>query len=115
VTKKKKNTDSLQKYILDKFSSIITLLMQGRIKRVDKLQENFQQKIKLIFIKGKLHVRSMSTEFIFSAVFKKEAEGGYSAFCPELGVASQGETIEEAEANLKEACELYIESAKELV
>lgn len=53
-------------------------------------------------------------EFVFNAVFKKEKEGGYSALCPELGVASQGETIEEAEANLKEACELYIESAKEV-
>lgn len=56
----------------------------------------------------------MKMEFIFNAVFKKEAEGGYSALCPELGVASQGETIEEAEYNLKEACELYIESAKEV-
>ncbi len=53
-------------------------------------------------------------DITFNAVFKKEAEGGYSALCPELGVASQGETIEEAEANLKEACELYIETAKDL-
>ncbi|MBO3801915.1 MAG: type II toxin-antitoxin system HicB family antitoxin [Thermoproteota archaeon] len=56
----------------------------------------------------------MSIELVLTAVFKKEAEGGYSVFCPELGVASQGETVEEAEANLKEACELYLESAKEL-
>ena len=56
----------------------------------------------------------MKMELVFNAVFKKEAEGGYSALCPELSVASQGETIEEAEANLKEACELYIESAKEV-
>lgn len=35
-------------------------------------------------------------------------------FCPELGVYSQGETIEEAKANLTEAVELYLESAKEL-
>ena len=48
------------------------------------------------------------------AVYKPEPEGGYSAFCPELGVASQGETIEEAGTNLKEAVELYLESAKEL-
>ena len=27
-------------------------------------------------------------------------------------MASQGETVEEAEANLKEACELYLESAR---
>lgn len=50
----------------------------------------------------------------FSAMYKPEPEGGYSALCPELGVASQGETIEEAEANLKEAIELYLGSAKEL-
>jgi len=56
----------------------------------------------------------MEMELVFNAVFKKESEGGYSALCPELGVASQGETIEDAETNLKEACELYIESAKEV-
>ncbi len=33
----------------------------------------------------------------------------YVAECPELGTASQGETIEEALANLKEATELYLE------
>lgn len=32
------------------------------------------------------------------------------AECPELGVASQGKTEEEALANLKEATELYLES-----
>jgi len=30
--------------------------------------------------------------------------------CPELDVTSQGETLEEAQANIKEAIELYIES-----
>ena len=50
----------------------------------------------------------------FSGIFQKGPEGGYSAICPELDVASQGETIEEAEANLKEAIELYLESAKDL-
>jgi len=49
-----------------------------------------------------------------TAIFKEEKEGGYSAYCSELGVASQGETVEEAKKNLIEACELYIESAKEL-
>ncbi len=34
----------------------------------------------------------------------------FIARCPELGVTSQGETIEEAQANIKEAIELYIES-----
>ena len=34
----------------------------------------------------------------------------FVADCPELGVTSQGRTIEEAKANIKEAIELYIES-----
>ncbi len=33
----------------------------------------------------------------------------FIARCPELNVTSQGETLEEAEENIKEAIELYIE------
>ena len=51
---------------------------------------------------------------IFSALIKEEKEGGYSVLCPELGVASQGETIEEAKENIVEAVELYLETAKGL-
>jgi len=45
----------------------------------------------------------------FTAVITKE-EKWYVAHCLELGVVSQGRTIEEAQANLKEAVELYLES-----
>jgi len=45
----------------------------------------------------------------FTAVITKE-ENWYVGLCVELGVVSQGKTIEEAKANLKEAVELYIES-----
>ena len=45
----------------------------------------------------------------FTAVITKE-ENWYVAHCVELGVVSQGKTIEEAQANLKEAVELYLES-----
>ena len=45
----------------------------------------------------------------FTAVINKEEEW-FVAHCIELGVVSQGKTIEEAQANLKEAVELYIES-----
>ena len=44
----------------------------------------------------------------FTAVIHKE-EDIYVAECPEVGTASQGLTIEEALANLKEATELYLE------
>lgn len=44
----------------------------------------------------------------FSAVIHKE-DDLYVADCPEIGTVSQGHTIEEALANLKEATELYVE------
>ena len=44
----------------------------------------------------------------FSAVLNFE-DGGFVASCPEVGTASQGETIEDALKNLKEATELYLE------
>ncbi|MCK4590017.1 MAG: type II toxin-antitoxin system HicB family antitoxin [Nanoarchaeota archaeon] len=45
---------------------------------------------------------------VFTAVLHQE-EDMYIAECPEVGTASQGETIEKAIANLKEATELYLE------
>ncbi len=44
----------------------------------------------------------------FTAILYWE-EDVYVAECPEIGTASQGETIEEAIANLKEATQLYLE------
>jgi len=38
-----------------------------------------------------------------------EEEGGYTVYCPELDIYTQGEDIEDALANLKEAAELHIE------
>ncbi|MGD9562754.1 MAG: type II toxin-antitoxin system HicB family antitoxin [Pyrinomonadaceae bacterium] len=38
-------------------------------------------------------------------------EDGYVSLCSELDVASQGETVEEARANLREAVELFFETA----
>jgi len=43
-----------------------------------------------------------------------EHEGsGYVALCPELDIASQGESIEQARSNLVEALELFFETASE--
>jgi len=44
-----------------------------------------------------------------SAVLTPEPEGGYVAFNPETGTTTQGETVEEALENLREATELYLE------
>ena len=56
----------------------------------------------------------MTKQLVLSVAVKSEPEGGYSVVCTELGVPSQGETIEEALENIKEAVELYLESAEEL-
>jgi predicted RNase H-like HicB family nuclease len=41
-----------------------------------------------------------------------EAEGdGYASLCPELDVASQGDSVKEARDNFREALELFFESA----
>ena len=45
-----------------------------------------------------------------TAVIEREGDG-YVALCPEVDVANQGDTIEEARANLQEAVELFFETA----
>jgi predicted RNase H-like HicB family nuclease len=45
-----------------------------------------------------------------TAVIERDGDW-HVALCPELDIASQGETVEAARANLKEALELFFESA----
>ena len=45
-----------------------------------------------------------------TAIIERE-ENGYVSLCPELDIASQGETIEQARENLREALELFFECA----
>ena len=52
----------------------------------------------------------MSTTLTYTAIVEREGDG-YVALCPELDVASQGTTVEEAMANLREAVELFLECA----
>jgi len=46
----------------------------------------------------------------FTAVIRREGDV-YVALCPELDIASQGRSIEEAKANLSEALGLFLDSA----
>jgi predicted RNase H-like HicB family nuclease len=52
----------------------------------------------------------MNKKFQFTAVIEKEGDG-YVSLCPELDIASQGSSVEEASANLSEAVELFLETA----
>ena len=42
-----------------------------------------------------------------------EDEGGFTVYCPELDIYTQGETEEECLANLREAAELHLEELGE--
>ena len=46
----------------------------------------------------------------FTAIIERE-DDGFVALCPELDIASQGDSIEAARANLQEALELFFETA----
>ena len=52
----------------------------------------------------------MSVKHTFTAIIEREGDG-YVSLCPELDIASQGDTIEKARANLIEAIELFFETA----
>ncbi len=54
----------------------------------------------------------MNRSIELTAVVEKE-DNMYISLCPELDIASQGETSEEAKANLVEAIELFYETASE--
>ena len=50
----------------------------------------------------------------FTAIIEKVPEGGYWALCPEIpGANGQGETIEGAKNNLKEAIKLILDDRRE--
>ena len=49
--------------------------------------------------------------YSFAVLYEADPEGGYIASVPALsGCHTQGDTLEEAEMNIKEAIELYVES-----
>jgi len=50
---------------------------------------------------------------VYTVIYEADPEGGFVASVPALpGCYSQGETLEEAEINVTEAIELYLESLK---
>lgn len=55
----------------------------------------------------------MQKTYQFIAILERE-NNGYVSLCPELDIASQGDTLEQAKANLIEAVELFMEAASPL-
>ena len=61
-------------------------------------------------IRSRRYTLIMSTVQRLTAVIEREGDG-YVAFCPQYDIASQGNTVEEARANLTEALTLFFEVA----
>ncbi|HET6852472.1 MAG TPA: type II toxin-antitoxin system HicB family antitoxin [Pyrinomonadaceae bacterium] len=54
------------------------------------------------------------TELTLTAVYEEAEEGGYVAYVAELpGANTQGETLDEARENLREAIQLILETNRE--
>jgi predicted RNase H-like HicB family nuclease len=67
---------------------------------------------------GKMEIATLNTLYPMSyrltAVIEKDSDG-YYVYCPELkGCQSQGDTFEEAQANIQEAIELYVETLSDI-
>ena len=54
----------------------------------------------------------MKKNYQLTAIIEREGDG-YVSLCPELDIASQGDTVEESRKNLAEALELFFEHASE--
>ena len=54
----------------------------------------------------------MKKQHSFTAIIEYGGNG-YTALCPELDIASQGDSVEQARKNLIEAIELFFETASE--
>lgn len=47
----------------------------------------------------------------YTIIFSRESDGGFHAYCPALkGCHSQGDTLDEANDNIREAIEAYLAS-----
>ena len=55
-------------------------------------------------------MKEQKTKKVFSVIYEKASEGGFIVSVPNMrGCYSQGETLEEAQKNIREAIELYLE------
>lgn len=49
----------------------------------------------------------------YTTILERQSEGGYHIYCPTLpGCHTEGDTLDEALVNIKEAIEIYLESLK---
>lgn len=59
-------------------------------------------------------MKKIINEYHFEVIFTPQDEGGFTAEVPDLpGCITEGDSFEEAEENIQEAIELYLEALEE--
>ena len=59
-------------------------------------------------------MKKLKGQYQFEVIFTPQEEGGFTAEVPDLpGCISEGDTLDEAEKNIREAIELYLETLEE--
>lgn len=59
-------------------------------------------------------MKKLNKSYQFEAIFTPQKEGGFTVEVPDLpGCISEGDTLDEAEKNIQEAVELYLETLEE--
>ncbi len=59
-------------------------------------------------------MKNSNDQYQFEVIFTTQEEGGFTVEVPDLpGCVSEGDTLEEAEKNIQEAIELYLETLEE--
>lgn len=59
-------------------------------------------------------MKKSNTQYQFEVIFTAQKEGGFTVEVPDLpGCISEGDTLEEAEKNIQEAIELYLETLEQ--
>ena len=65
-------------------------------------------------LKLKINMKKLKKKYQFEVIFTPQKEGGFTVEVPDLpGCISEGDTLEEAENNIQEAIELYLEVLEE--
>jgi len=100
--------------------SLMSLAEQKRhahdlVDRLDAGQLGAVVRLLEVMTETRVHSGKGTYRMKLTAVFEPAQEGGYTCFVEEIPAAiSQGETLEEAKANLREALQLVLECQREL-
>lgn len=98
-------------------ATVLTRDGETLVRNVSPLLENIQEPIsqpqgEIETLRGviKIGISKEAMSMMLTAIVRREGSG-YVSLCPELDIAGQGDNVEQARDNLREAPELFFETA----